>query len=59
MCSFSKRLCVLGLQGGSWECLKTMEGHKGEVNAVSVHPSGSAALSVGRWVNVTLLPPRM
>lgn len=35
-------------QGGTWECLKHMEGHKGEVNDLSVHPSGSVALSVGR-----------
>ncbi len=36
------------LQGGSWDCLKTMEGHKGGINSLSVHPSGSVALSVGR-----------
>lgn len=36
------------LQGGSWDCLKTMEGHKGAVNSLSVHPNGSVALSVGR-----------
>lgn len=35
-------------QGRSWECLKHMEGHKGEVNDLSIHPSGSVALSVGR-----------
>lgn len=36
------------LQAGSWDCLKTMEGHKGSVNSVEVHPSGTVALSVGR-----------
>lgn len=35
-------------QGSSWDCLKTMEGHKGAVNSLSVHPNGSVALSVGR-----------
>ncbi|ORX90749.1 WD40 repeat-like protein [Basidiobolus meristosporus CBS 931.73] len=29
-----------------WECLKTMKGHKGRVNSISVHPSGKLALSV-------------
>lgn len=36
------------LQAGSWDCLKTMEGHKGSVNSVAVHPNGTVALSVGR-----------
>ncbi|CAG8486005.1 5202_t:CDS:2 [Acaulospora colombiana] len=29
-----------------WECLKTLKGHKGRVNYLSVHPSGKMALSV-------------
>jgi hypothetical protein len=38
----------LCLQAGSWDCLKSMDGHKGSVNSVAVHPNGSVALSVGR-----------
>ncbi|KAI8870299.1 WD40 repeat-like protein [Ramicandelaber brevisporus] len=30
-----------------WECLATLKGHKGSVNAVTIHPSGKLALSVG------------
>jgi WD40 repeat protein len=32
--------------GGEWEHLKMMKGHRGGVNALSVHPSGRLALSV-------------
>ncbi|GAM25939.1 hypothetical protein SAMD00019534_091140, partial [Acytostelium subglobosum LB1] len=31
-----------------WECLKTLKGHKDIVNSLSIHPSGKAALSVGK-----------
>ena len=34
--------------GGDWEHLKVMKGHKGAVNSMSVHPSGTLALSVSR-----------
>jgi hypothetical protein len=40
--------CAHALQAGSWDCLKTMDGHKGSVNSVAVHPNGTVALSVGR-----------
>jgi protein MAK11 len=33
---------------GTWECTKTLTGHRGPVNCVGVHPSGKIALSVGR-----------
>lgn len=32
----------------TWECLKTLKGHRGHVNSVSVHPSGRLALSVSK-----------
>lgn len=35
-------------QVGRWECLRTLKGHKGCVNCVSIHPSGKLALSVGK-----------
>ncbi|XP_061410312.1 p21-activated protein kinase-interacting protein 1 [Lethenteron reissneri] len=31
----------------TWKCLKTIRAHKGHVSAMSVHPSGKLALSVG------------
>ncbi|EFN60143.1 hypothetical protein CHLNCDRAFT_133558 [Chlorella variabilis] len=34
--------------GGGWECLKTMRGHRKDVAAISVHPSGLLALTVSR-----------
>lgn len=43
------------LQAGSWDCLKSMDGHKGGVNSLSVHPNGSVALSVGRCFAATAL----
>ncbi|CAI8037936.1 p21-activated protein kinase-interacting protein 1-like [Geodia barretti] len=33
---------------GTWECTKTLTGHKGPVKCLCVHPSGKLALSVGR-----------
>ncbi|KAJ6664484.1 hypothetical protein lerEdw1_007141 [Lerista edwardsae] len=30
-----------------WECLKSIKAHKGHVTALSIHPSGKLALSVG------------
>lgn len=34
--------------GGGWESMKTMRGHRKEVSAISVHPSGLLALTVSR-----------
>ncbi|CAH1253630.1 PAK1IP1 [Branchiostoma lanceolatum] len=39
-------MCVW--QTGTWECLKSMRGHKGGISSLSVHPSGKLALSVGK-----------
>lgn len=33
---------------GGWNCLKTLIGHKGGVNSLSIHPSGKLALSVSK-----------
>ncbi|KAH8037405.1 hypothetical protein HPB51_009960 [Rhipicephalus microplus] len=33
---------------GSWQCLKTLRGHKGEVLSLAVHPSGKLLLSVSK-----------
>jgi len=33
---------------GSWQCLKTLQGHKNSVVALSVHPSGKLALSLAK-----------
>lgn len=30
-----------------WECLKSIRGHQGRINALSIHPTGKLALSVG------------
>ncbi|XP_019962963.2 p21-activated protein kinase-interacting protein 1-like [Paralichthys olivaceus] len=38
-------LCVWGTK--KWECLKSINAHKGQVTSLSVHPSGKLALSVG------------
>lgn len=32
----------------TWECLKTLRGHKSAVYCIAVHPSGKLALSVGK-----------
>lgn len=34
--------------GGGWEAMKTMRGHRKDVSAIAVHPSGMLALSVSR-----------
>lgn len=34
--------------GGGWESMKTMRGHRREVTAIAVHPSGLAALTTSR-----------
>uniref|UniRef100_A0A224Z2G4 Protein MAK11 n=1 Tax=Rhipicephalus zambeziensis TaxID=60191 RepID=A0A224Z2G4_9ACAR len=33
---------------GSWQCLKTLRGHKAEVLSLAVHPSGKLLLSVSK-----------
>ncbi|XP_064617137.1 p21-activated protein kinase-interacting protein 1-like [Liolophura sinensis] len=44
--SQDKTICIW--KSFTWECLRTLRGHKGGVNHVSVHPSGKLALSVGK-----------
>jgi len=39
-------LCVFRTR--DWAVLRSLKGHKGHVNSVSVHPSGKVALSVGK-----------
>ncbi len=34
--------------GGGWESMKTMRGHRKEVTAIAVHPSGLVALTTSR-----------
>ncbi|XP_016379827.1 p21-activated protein kinase-interacting protein 1-like isoform X1 [Sinocyclocheilus rhinocerous] len=38
-------ICVWSTK--KWECLKSLNAHKGHVTSLSVHPSGKLALSVG------------
>jgi protein MAK11 len=38
--------------GGGWECMKTLRGHRKDISAISVHPSGMVALTVSRCVSV-------
>ncbi|XP_067882586.1 p21-activated protein kinase-interacting protein 1-like [Heterodontus francisci] len=38
-------ICVWNTK--KWECLKSIQAHKGQVSSLSVHPSGKLALSVG------------
>jgi WD40 repeat protein len=48
----------------NWACKKVLRGHKGAVEALSIHPSGKLALSVGRdctlhvWNLVKVMNPR-
>ncbi|GAB5585580.1 Protein mak11 [Umbelopsis nana] len=37
-----------------WELLKTMKGHQGRINSISIHPSGKIALSVSADKTVRL-----
>lgn len=32
----------------NWECLKTLRGHSGPINCISIHPSGKMLLSVSK-----------
>jgi protein MAK11 len=34
--------------GSGWECMRTLRGHRGEVVAIAVHPSGFLALTAAR-----------
>ncbi|KAK3577574.1 hypothetical protein CHS0354_026539 [Potamilus streckersoni] len=45
-CSEDGNLCIW--KNFTWECLRTLKGHKSAVNCVSVHPSGKLALTVGK-----------
>lgn len=40
-------ICIWKILGRSYECMKTLTGHKGSVLSMSVHPSGKLLLSVG------------
>ncbi|XP_077991664.1 p21-activated protein kinase-interacting protein 1-like [Glandiceps talaboti] len=33
---------------GSWECLKTLKGHRDGLVSLSIHPSGKLAMSIGK-----------
>ncbi|KAL9972329.1 hypothetical protein ACROYT_G018614 [Oculina patagonica] len=44
--SEDRTICVWECR--TWDCLKTLKGHRGHVNSVSVHPSGRLALSVAK-----------
>ncbi|KAJ7385113.1 p21-activated protein kinase-interacting protein 1-like protein [Desmophyllum pertusum] len=44
--SEDRTICVWECR--TWECLKTLKGHRGHVNSISVHPSGRLALSVSK-----------
>ncbi|XP_077489793.1 p21-activated protein kinase-interacting protein 1-like [Amblyomma americanum] len=44
--SDDKTICVWST--GSWQCLKTLRGHKAEVVSLAVHPSGKLLLSVSK-----------
>lgn len=41
-------ICIWKILGRSYECLKTLTGHKGSVLSLSVHPSGKLLLTVGQ-----------
>lgn len=44
--SEDKTICVWNT--GSWQCLKTLRGHKAEVVSLAVHPTGKLLLSVSK-----------
>lgn len=46
------KLCLWRVK--DWEVLSEMKGHKGEVNDISVHPTGKIALSVGNDKTIRL-----
>lgn len=41
-------ICIWKILGKSFECLKTMTGHRGSVLSLAVHPTGKLLLSVGQ-----------
>lgn len=41
-------ICIWKILGRSFECLKTLTGHKGSVLSLSVHPTGKLLLTVGQ-----------
>lgn len=47
-CDDSGIICIWKVLGKSFECMKTLSGHKGSVSSLSVHPSGKILLSVGQ-----------
>lgn len=44
--SEDKTICIWNT--GSWQCLKTLRGHKAEVTSLAVHPTGKLLLSVSK-----------
>lgn len=46
--SYSEDGTIAIWKAGSWECLRTLRGHKGPVHSFAVHPSGKLALSCGK-----------
>ncbi|KAA8909612.1 hypothetical protein TRICI_004447 [Trichomonascus ciferrii] len=46
------KLCLWRVK--DWEVLSEMKGHKGEINDVSIHPTGKIALSVGNDKTIRL-----
>lgn len=44
----SGMICIWKILGRSYECMKTLTGHKGAVTSLSIHPSGKLLLSVGQ-----------
>ncbi|CAN8002524.1 unnamed protein product [Ixodes hexagonus] len=44
--SEDKTICIWNT--GSWQCLKTLRGHKAEVKSLAVHPTGKLLLSVSK-----------
>jgi protein MAK11 len=48
MFSWSEDGTIAVWQVGSWECLRTLQGHKSAVYSFTVHPSGKLALSCSK-----------
>ncbi|KAM7296998.1 p21-activated protein kinase-interacting protein 1-like [Ixodes scapularis] len=44
--SEDKTICIWNT--GSWQCLKTLRGHKADVTSLAVHPTGKLLLSVSK-----------
>ena len=41
-------ICIWKISGRTYECMKTLSGHKGSVESMAVHPSGKLLISVGQ-----------